>query len=82
MMTVEIKVNDRVVECVTIQQIRFNDLPHQWVEQAQRDKLEYDKPDGFRTYAVNGVYMIQHRRGDGHRELARKALEEIKKFKE
>jgi hypothetical protein len=26
--------------------------------------------------------MIQHRRGDGHRELARKALEEIKKFKE
>ncbi|NJN35998.1 MAG: hypothetical protein HC794_01810 [Nitrospiraceae bacterium] len=73
MLTIEIKVNGRLVECVSVVQL-----------ENQHDMVGFDEaedPEGIRLYRVNGVFDIEHRRGDGHRVLARKALNVVKQMK-
>ena len=62
MMTVEIKVNDRIVEIISIKNIDDN-----------TDETNLDETD----YLVNGTWVLIHKRGDGHRKLALKALQTV-----
>jgi hypothetical protein len=73
MMTVEIKVNGRIVEIVEVVQLPESE------QELPIDALV--NPEGPRIYRVNGVFTVQHCRGDGHRALARKALDTIKRMK-
>ncbi|MDD5589108.1 MAG: hypothetical protein PHP92_03590 [Candidatus Nanoarchaeia archaeon] len=66
MISVEIKVNGNIVEVITAKNISEN-----------YDVLDLEENE----YLVNGTYVIHHKRGDGHRELARKMLNVIKGFK-
>lgn len=68
-LVVEIKVNDTLIERI--------------VAVRTEKYLGVDEPnqDGVWEYAVNGVYKIEHYRPDGHRVLARKMLDIIKKAK-
>lgn len=66
MITVEIKINGNIVEVISAKNITEN-----------YDVLDLEEND----YLVNGTYVIQHKRCDGHRELVRKMLKVIKDFK-
>lgn len=75
MLTVEIKVNNRLIEQIEAVQISPEII-------FDHREISYDdEKSGLRLYLVNGVFKIQHKRQDGHRELARKMLEAIKGFK-
>ena len=67
MITIEIKVNGNILEVITIQNIS--------------DNFDIFDTENDNKYIVNGTYVITHKRGEGHRELVRKALDVIKKFK-
>ena len=70
MISIEIKVNGELVEKI----VAIN------VEPAHAG--ECGNPcQFFHKYIVNGIIEIEHARIDGHRELARKMLEAVKKFK-
>lgn len=75
MMTIEIKVNDRIKEVIDVVQIE----PEYHFDTRE---LSYDmEKEGWRVYLVNNTFKIQHRRQDGIRVLARLALNAIKKVK-
>lgn len=66
MFTIEMKVNGVIVEVITAKNIEEN-----------YDELSLDE----NSYLVNGTYVIDHKRGNGHRALARKMLDAVKNFK-
>lgn len=70
MITLEIKVNGEIKEVVSAVNIGS---AH--VGDCGSPCIFYHK------YLVNGVVEIEHARIDGHRELARKMLDAVKKFK-
>lgn len=71
MLTVEIKINGRVIEVIEVVQMPTVSLGYE----------ENSDPGGKRRYQVNGVLTVDHYRRDGHRVLARKALNAVKKMK-
>ena len=76
MMTVEIKINDRVKEVVDILQIKPD------TDAWGNCELSHDMEKvGWRLYLVNNTFRIQHKRQDGYRVLARLALNAVKKAK-
>lgn len=74
MLTVEIKIGGHLIECITavnITPMTVLDVLHGGTSIVRE----------CATYKVNGALEIQHKRSDGHRELARKMLVVVKKFK-
>lgn len=71
MLSLEIKVNDRIVEVITAINIGS----------AHMGDCVSSNCLFMHKYLVNGVIEIEHVRIDGHRELARKMLQAVKEFK-
>jgi hypothetical protein len=72
-MTIEIKINGNIREII---QVRYISEPINEPVAVVMNKVKWG---GEREYMVNETYKIKHNRKNGHRELARLALEAIRR---
>ena len=61
---------------ILVERIHIQNMGH-----AQGDDVGTPNVEGYFKYVVNGVYTVIHARRHGHRELARLALNALRKGK-
>lgn len=78
MITIEIRIHNKLKERVSVRRADCKtDGPVTVVKNSYVTSKGYWESTNL--YLVNEVYRIKHNRADGHRELARKALEAIRR---